>query len=112
MVAVEIPMLTLDQIFSSQYSAYFVAFVLGAFALSGKLSVNFSEFFLFLAWVMVALGLRDQPWPHIVGFSAIAGGALVLLGSWFHPNTPPPPPIDLTQNEGVLSPENTSGTSN
>lgn len=87
----------------SPYTALAVAIVLGALALSGQFNVTLTQLLLGAAWAVAFVGLRDQPWPIMVGASAMIAGCLLMLGYWFRPETVS---IDLSKNEGILVPDN------
>jgi hypothetical protein len=78
-----------SKLLESPYTALVVAIVLGALALTGKFTVTAAHALLVLAWAVVIVGLRGQPLPLMIGFGAVAAGALVLLGYWFSPDPVP-----------------------
>ena len=82
-------MVSIGRFLESPYTALSAAIILGALALSGRFSVNATQFLLVAAWVVSIIGLRGQPLPVSIGMSAIVGGALVLLGYWFQPDVMP-----------------------
>lgn len=78
-----------SKLLESPYTALVVAIVLGALALSGKFTVMATHALLAVAWAIVIIGLRGQPFSLIVGFGGVAGGIFVLLGYWFSPEPIP-----------------------
>ena len=73
----------------SPYTAFVAAVILGGIALSGKFSVTATQILLGVALVISIVGLREQPWPVLIGASAMIAGGLVLLAYWFQPDAIP-----------------------
>jgi hypothetical protein len=79
----------LGEIIESPYTALVVAIILGALALSGRLSVPLSQTLLFFAWVIIVIGVRAQPLPTIIGSAAMSAGAFLIIGYWLRPELVP-----------------------
>jgi hypothetical protein len=58
--------------------ALFVALVLGALALSGRVSVNATRVLLFMAWLVALIVIREQSWAIIGWVGGILGFILIL----------------------------------
>lgn len=74
-----------------------VALILGALAVSGKLSITGSDFLLALAWLVGIVAVREQSLAHVAIFAAVWGFALFLLAWWTQPSAVP-------SNVGELKP--------
>jgi len=81
--------LSIPPFIESPYTALVIAIVLGGVAISGKFSVTATQLMLVAAWVVAMIGLREQPIPLLVGFGAMFGGLLLVLGYWARPDAVP-----------------------
>lgn len=73
----------------SPITALIAAVVFGALAFSGKFNVTASQTLLVVAWIILVVGLREQPLPLLLGVALLSAGCLVLLGYWIRPELVP-----------------------
>jgi hypothetical protein len=66
--------------------ALFVALVLGALALGGRVSVSATRVLLFMAWIVALIVIREQSWATIGWVGGILGFILILLANYFRPD--------------------------
>lgn len=77
------------EIAGNPITALILALLLGAAALSGKLSVTGMRVCLFLLWLVLLIPFIGKEWPIRVGFALLFSGALWLSAVWFTPDSIP-----------------------